>query len=281
MNSYKLYIIKDDISDEIKQNIATEMNLVTICFVAKAWNKDSNIENKTFTLRWFTPTTELLLCGHATLAAARAVFDNLLQETDYSIRFHTKFKGIVEARTNSNRQTIALDFPSNDCKPIDLKTNPLIENIIRNILGKDLTLNQVKEIEICKEIKYLLVCLEDGDDLIFKVSPNFSQLLQIPNNSLVNLVIVTQRPKDQANINFNSRVFAPWLGVNEDPVCGSAHTVLAPFWKRQNEKSGLQSDKLVGKHCSKRGGIVICKVFGQRVQLSGQVKTVVKGILKV
>ena len=156
----------------------------------------------------------------------------------------------------------------------------MIEVIVRNILGTEL-FGEMSDIRICDELKYLLIFLKDGDDLVSKVSPDFTKLSSTQNNKVVFLVIVTQLSSNETNINFNSRVFAPWLGVSEDPVCGSAHAVLAPYWNRQYEEKGVHFKELIGKHSSKRGGIIICKLNGERVELSGKTRTVVKGILKV
>ena len=258
------------------------MNIIVTCFVAKAWNKDSNnnsnTESNIFTLRWFTPATELVLCGHATLAAARAVFNNLLPKSANCVKFQTKFNGIVEAYTDSSQQTISLNFPLNDCRPFDRKVNPWVEEIVKYTLGPQ-SAHLIEEIQYSSGTKKLLIRLKDSPQyqtIIYEIKPNFEKLLSIDSNGLVRGVIVTQKSE---SVHFVSRYFAPWNGINEDPVTGSAHTVLAPYWKTQYEKSGAKLDMLIGQQCSQRGGTVFCRIVEDRVQLSGKTRTFVSGII--
>ena len=257
------------------------MNLSETAFVANAWTKGSKQANNTFTLRWFTPTIEIELCGHATIAAARALFDSHLKGSDNTIKFETKFKGTLEA-IRFTENDFSIDLPLNDCKPIDRNKNLWIEDIIENTLGSEVTQNDIKSVELSEETKYLLIGLKDSvEDLISKVSPDFDKLLRIDTKDTVKAVFVTQRPKDDKSIHFYSRFFAPWLGVNEDPVTGSAHTVLAPYWMRQYKQNGLEIKELIGKQCSKRGGIVCCRIDGDRVHLRGTTRIVVTGKLNL
>ena len=260
------------------------MNISETAFVANAWTKGSNETTNQFTLRWFTPKNEVNLCGHATLASAKVVFDRLHKHSENKsneIQFKTKFKGTLKAVLNSSENTITLDFPLNDCESVDRKTNPWVEDIIEQTLGPELSEDIVQEVEYSKGTKKLLIKLKDSTEsekIISRVEPNFEKLLKIQTKGLVRGVIVTQKGQ---RVHFLSRYFSPWNGINEDPVCGSAHTVLAPYWKRQLETSHNHIDQLIGQQCSLRGGTVFCRIVGDRVLMSGKTRTVVNGVLKL
>ena len=255
------------------------MNLSETTFVAKAWNKNLKEDKDIFTIRWFSPVKESEWCGHATLAASRAVFDNFPLTS--VIKFETKFIGIIEAKIDSKREIITLDFPLSHLISIDLKTNPLMKEIVGTVLNNKLSFDDVEDVQYGDDIKYLMICLRDDEHLISKVSPDFNQLLNKQTNDSSDLVIVTQRPKNRSDVHFYYRTFAPLFGTNEDPVCGSANAMLAPYWKRRYNESGIQVQKMVGKSCSKRGGFVFCEVVGQRVVFGGRTRTVVKGSAKI
>ncbi|MCA9070476.1 MAG: PhzF family phenazine biosynthesis protein, partial [Planctomycetaceae bacterium] len=196
-----------------------------------------------FDLRWFTPTVEVDLCGHATIAASVALV-HLGQLTDGAeLDFSTR-SGILKAHRNGSR--IDLDFPAlptQSCEPPPELLEAL--NVSPQSVGRS-AYDYLVEVE--------------SQEVLQSVSPNFKQLATIPCRG----VIVTA-PSDDPQFDFASRFFAPAVGVDEDPVCGSAHCCLAPYWSEKLGKS-----KLVGYQASARSGIVYVETKGERVMLGGE-----------
>lgn len=312
-----LFLLKNSIDDVIKQKITAEMNLSNTAFVAKSWNRDEDDENVTqkfanelnisenaksnksdvnkditrYTLRWFTPKVEVELCGHATIAAARVLFDRdrqlLIDRNENTIHFETKYKGVLSATIDWQSNIIALQFPANPPKQIEISS--WIEQVVTNILGADLSREVVTDVQY-SALKILLLRLKDEEidkrEVIYKVSPNFGKLLQIDTNGTLIAVVVTQRARSHninSGIHFLSRAFGPWLGVNEDPATGSAHTVLTSYWTKVLNEEGISfNGEIVGKQCSVRTGIVFCSLCGtDKVKLRGNTRLVLTGELKL
>lgn len=227
------------ISEELMQSIAEENNLSeTVFFV--------NNEHS-FDIRWFTPSSEIDLCGHATLAAAHIIFTEL-NFTEKRIEFKSK-SGKLTVEKKEDWYT--LNFPSEEIEEIE---TPLI-------------LKEALNVPILKTYKgtwKLLVELEN-EAIIANLTPNFNLLSQLESNGIG----VTSKG---SKVDFVSRFFAPKLGINEDPVTGSAHTLLIPFWAKKLNKTKLDAVQL-----SKRGGILKCQYLNGRVEMSGQAITYLKG----
>ncbi len=215
------------------QNIAQENNLAETAFTV--------FENGQYTLRWFTPETEVDLCGHATLATAYVLF-NYYNHKENTIGFFSPRSGELVV-TKEENDRITLNFPADDVNIVEA------HNDINEAMGKT-PLKTFKG-----KTDYLLVYASQDD--IESLNPNFFLLNQIDCRG----VIVTAPGK---TVDFVSRFFAPACGVPEDPVTGSAHTTLTPYWSKT-----LKKDKLVAKQLSKRGGEVLCEFLGERVKLSG------------
>ena len=258
------------------------MNLSETVFVAKAWNKESVIEPNRYTIRWFTPNLEVPLCGHATLATSRVVFDLLVKDGTNKIIFETKLCGTLEAVIDRKRDVITIDLPSIGLNAIDANKDLWVQEIIETTLRSNLDTDLVDDIQYSEELKYLVLRLkETKDQVVSQVSPEFSRYLQIKTSVPLKVVIITQKADPSEGIHFYSRAFAPWFDVNEDPVCGSAHAVLAPYWKNYYEANGYHTEELIGLQLSKRSGVVICKVEGDRVRLSGKTRTFLTGIINI
>jgi PhzF family phenazine biosynthesis protein len=228
------------------QSVAAEMNLSETAFVRPI--RDG------FELRWFTPTIEVELCGHATLASAFTLWEANLAGAAEPIHFHTRSGVLTASRDGA---TILLDFPAapaNECPA----PSGLLEslNLSAGFVGKT------------KSETYLVLAPSAS---VRSLRPDFAKLTQVPIQS----VIVTA-PSDDPRFDFISRFFAPNAGINEDPVTGSAHCCLAPFWARRLNKS-----KMVGFQASARGGVVHVRLDGDRVELGGQAVLVLKGELAV
>jgi PhzF family phenazine biosynthesis protein len=228
--------------DATMLNIAAENNLAETAFFVK---KDGGYE-----LRWFTPTVEMDLCGHATLASAHVLFE-LLGETADVLKFQTK-SGLLTVETDGD--LLVLDFPSRPAVGSEIPKG-LIEAIGR----------QPKE--VLKSRDYMLVYESEED--IRAIKPNFAALLEIPAHA----VIVTAKGTD---CDFVSRFFAPEVGVFEDPATGSAHCTLIPYWAEK-----LGKTELFARQLSARGGELFCKLNGDRVKIGGKAVLYMKGEIYV
>ncbi|MDP3312886.1 PhzF family phenazine biosynthesis protein [Lutibacter sp.] len=231
------------IPDTLMQSIAEENNLSETVFFVK------NKEN--FDIKWFTPTCEVNLCGHATLAAAHILFTEL-NYTQKVISFHSK-RGILTVKKNIDWYT--LNFPSDAV--VEIKIPKILEEAL-----------QIPILKCFKSDLKLLVEVE-SEELINQLNPNYNLLLQLEEND----IIVTSKGN---SVDFVSRFFAPKIGINEDPVTGSAHSMLIPFWA-----SKLNKDHLEALQLSKRTGYLKCTNLEGRVEMSGQAITYLKGKLNL
>lgn len=226
------------------QSVAAEMNLSETAFL--------RLLDDGFELRWFTPAVEVDLCGHATLASAFTLWEMGLVPPGQSIDFHTR-SGVLTASRES--EIISLDFPA---IPIEACEAPpdLLEalDVSPTFVGKTVF------------DRFLVV---DSAVAVRALEPDFRRLGKIAARG----AIVTAK-SDMPGVDFISRFFAPASGVDEDPVTGSAHCALAPYWAREFGK-----DRLVGYQASRRGGTVHVEVRGNRVILGGQAVLVMKGEL--
>ena len=226
------------------QNVALEMNLAETAFLLPG--EDG------FGLRWFTPAAEVDLCGHATLASAHVLWESGRLPSGETARFHTR-SGLLTAEKRGER--IWLDFPTTPAEPIDAPAG-LVE-----ALG-------AQPVTVGRSRFDVLVELE-GEDAVRAVSPDFRRLAEIPGRG----VLVTSRASDPA-CDFVSRYFAPGFGIDEDPVTGSTHCCLAPFWSPR-----LGKTRFVARQLSARGGELHVELVGDRVRLGGQAVTVLRGEL--
>jgi PhzF family phenazine biosynthesis protein len=205
-----------------------------------------------FELRWFTPAIEVDLCGHATLATAHVLWTEGVANDSEPIRFHTK-SGVLTCTRDG--ELIELDFPATPVQRAEPPSGLLDALAVKpRFVGKS-------------KFDYLVGV--ENEQVLRSVDPNFSQLKQIP----VRGVIVTSR-SDDPHFDFVSRFFAPAAGVDEDPVTGSAHCCLGPYWSEQMGKT-----EMTAYQASSRGGIVRVRVKGERVLLGGHAVTVMKGEL--
>ena len=221
--------------DDIMQNIAAENNLAETAFILKS--------GKTFEIRWFTPTVEVDLCGHATLASAHVLFEH----EDFpgeTIEFSSK-SGKLEVQ--KRKDLLIMNFPSDPPEEVYVP-DVLIEGV-----------GQVPESSHRGTSDYMLVYKSEKQ--IRKLKPDFQKILKVGMRG----VIVTA-PGEKYD--FVSRFFAPQSGIDEDPVTGSAHTTLIPFWSDR-----LKKKELVARQLSKRRGILYLKDLGSRVEIGGHAVT--------
>jgi predicted PhzF superfamily epimerase YddE/YHI9 len=239
-------VLQEPKSAEWMQSVALEMNLSETAFLEKR-------PDGSFDLRWFTPAVEVDLCGHATLASAHSLWESGKLSSGEEARFHTR-SGLLTAKQEG--EWIELDFPVKHA--IESAPPPgLIEAL--GAAPKYVAKNQ---------FDYLV---EVSETELLKMSPNHGLLRTIP----VRGVIVTSGSSDPA-FDFVSRFFAPGSGIDEDPVTGSAHTALTPFWAVRLGKATMMA-----RQASARGGILRVTMKGDRVLLGGRAVTTLRGELMV
>lgn len=263
--------LENDIPDTLKSKIAAEMNLSETAFatIDRPTDGSETFEKSTkFGLRWFTPTHEVDLCGHATLATAAVIFHKLGNK-EKTIEFKTR-SGILKA-IQEGESSITLDFPINPPAPFEAENLP---DIVRIVVGN----LEIQEVQHSATTKKLLLRLADKYNRqdLESLSPSLQDLLAVEKSGVVKGVIVTLQANDKEDFDFYSRYFAPWVGIPEDPVTGSAHTVLAPYWQTVYNKHHFRA-----RQCSKRGGDLNIEIVEQRVKLTGQVAHVLEGTIRI
>jgi PhzF family phenazine biosynthesis protein len=232
-------VLESEAADGWMQTIAAKMNLSETAFLRQ-------LNDGEFHLRWFTPKAEVKLCGHATLASAHLLWERGLLKAGQPARFQT-LSGLLVARRDG--ELITLDFPAKPAKAVE-SVPGLLEalGVAGLYVGRS-------------EFDYLVEV--SSAEALRNMRPDFVALAKLP----VRGVIATAR-SDDARFDFLSRFFAPAVGVNEDPVTGSAHCTLVPYWAGK-----LGKTKFVACQVSERGGVLNLELEGDRVRLAGKAKT--------
>ncbi|MDX2189346.1 MAG: PhzF family phenazine biosynthesis protein [Bacteroidota bacterium] len=232
------------LSDELMQKIAAENNLAETAFYVKNGNL--------FEIRWFTPTVEVDLCGHATLAAAFVLLE-IENKNENKINFYSQRSG--ELVVTKNEENLTLNFPSDVFKEVAITPN-LTDGF------------SIKPKAAFKgKTDYLLIF--ENEAQIKNVVPDFYLISKVMCRG-----IIISAPGD--TVDFVSRFFAPQSGINEDPVTGSAHTTLTPYWSNKLNKIELTAIQL-----SSRRGYLSCKYLNDRVEISGKCKLYLKGTILI
>lgn len=243
-NPAAVCILPEPREDRWLQAVATEMNLSETAFLLK--------QDDGYRLRWFTPAVEVELCGHATLASAHILWETGLLALDQQARFHT-LSGLLTARRSG--EWIEMNFPAKLEGPAEPPADLIVAlGVPAKYVGRN-------------QFDYLVEV--DSEEVVRAIQPDFTRMAKVP----IRGVMVTSRAQSK-DYDFVSRFFAPAVGVNEDPVTGSAHCCLSPFWSKR-----LGRETLVGYQASARGGIVRVRLEGDRVSLGGQAITVLRGEL--
>tara|TARA_B100001059_G_scaffold57915_1_gene53195 strand:- start:4814 stop:5596 length:783 start_codon:yes stop_codon:yes gene_type:complete len=237
-------IFSEFLPNEVMQKIALENNLSETAFVYE--------EGNDYRIKWFSPLMEIDLCGHATLAAAHIYFTEINRDAD-SITFISSKNGSLEVTRKNNY--LYLNFPVDQYAPIS------IDDDLINMIGET-------PIEAFKG-RDDIMCIFEDESIIYNIEPNKSLLKLFPVRGL----IVSAKSLDY---DFVSRCFFPITGVDEDPVTGSAHTTLTPYWAEQ-----LGKDSLLAKQVSSRGGELKCVLEGDRVIIGGEAVTYLKGFITI
>jgi PhzF family phenazine biosynthesis protein len=243
-NPAAVCVLPEALEDHWMQHVAREMNLAETAFLVK--------QDNGYSLRWFTPAVEVDLCGHATLASAHVLWEAGHLPTGQQARFHTK-SGLLTA--DQRGAWIEMDFPATPAQEVAAPPE------LARALG-------AQPLYVGQSIFDYLVEVE-SEEIVRGLKPDINLLEQFEARG----VIVTSRAS-RPGTDFVSRFFAPRAGVNEDPVTGSAHCCLTPFWSER-----LGKTEMVAYQASARGGVVRVRLEGERVKLGGQAVTVLRGEL--
>jgi PhzF family phenazine biosynthesis protein len=249
-NPAAVCLLSEEMPDSWLQSVAAEMNLSETAFLFRQGDR--------WSLRWLTPTVEVDLCGHATIASAHFLYTQGLAAPGQEIQFSTR-SGLLRALsawTNDDR-FIRLDFPAIAATPSETPEGML------EALG-------VESAQVFRGIHDYLVVLPH-EQVVRELNPQFVELAKLNVRGIVVTAPATSTPAD-----FISRGFFPGSGINEDPVTGSAHCMLGPYWGKQ-----LNKEEMLGYQASRRGGFVRVALKNERVYLYGEAVTVVEGVLKV
>ena len=235
-------LLRQELEDSVLQQIAAENFLPETAFLLK--------KGESYQIRWFTPTVEIDLCGHATLAAAHALFTHTAYRSD-KIEFSST-SGLLSVRREDG--IIYLDFPSRPpeaCRP---------EPDLKKILG-------ARPVEVYRSRDLLVVFSDERE--IRQLEPDMDAIRRLDC-----LGVIVSAPGTA--VDFVSRFFAPAVGIPEDPVTGSTHTTLIPYWSQRLGKKELSARQL-----SQRGGRLLCRDKGNRVEIGGSALTYLQGTIEV
>ena len=246
-NPAAVCLLNSWLDDRTLLKVAAENNVSATAFLVG--------DGGDYDLRWFTPRCEIRLCGHATLASAHVLL-NLQESGHNSVRFRTKFSGILTARKNGD--SLSMDFPALFPKPC-----------LNVLAGLSLVLGKTQKPSEVLEVNDILIAVLDSQDEVQSFIPDFLLL-----EKLHPYAVVLTAPGKEAD--FVSRYFAPGYGVPEDPVTGSAHCALAPYWS-----SRLKKSRLYARQLSERAGEIWCEVVGERAILTGKAWLTMTGSLTI
>jgi PhzF family phenazine biosynthesis protein len=234
-------MLSEAANEEWLQLVAREMNLSETAFL--------HPENDGYRLRWFTPTVEVDLCGHATLASAHIMWETGSSQQNEEIRFNTN-SGLLKAHWDD--PWVRMDFPNETAEPTTIP-----EELITALGASPIYTGR-------NRLGYLAVY--ESESIVRQLEPDFFRLKRVPPG-----VVMVTAPAESQEFDFVSRFFAPAFGIDEDPVTGSAHCCLGPYWSEQLGKASLMAYQ-----ASQRGGVVAVEVQGDRIILGGQAVTVMK-----
>ncbi len=254
-NPAAVCVLAEAASDDWMQHVAAEMNLSETAFlVPRADARGGGHGHDGFDLRWFTPAAEVALCGHATLASAHVLWEDGRLGHEQPARFFTKSGWLTATRRVG---AIALDFPALTVVT-SLPPDGLADSlgVVPRYVGRT-------------KMDYLVEV--EHEEAVRELQPDFGRLRLLP----VRGIIVTSRSVEPG-VDFVSRFFGPGVGIDEDPVTGSAHCALGPYWGARLGKSQLSARQL-----SRRGGALGVELHGDRVHLVGRAETILKGELLV
>jgi len=237
--------LEEWLADDVMQNIAAENNLSETAFFVK--------ENGKYHIRWFTPKVEINLCGHATLASSYVIFNELRWETE-KIEFYSDKSGELSVTKDGDK--FVMDFPAYPVEKID------------QIAELSLSLSVVP-LQLWETQGNMLMALLQNESEVANAEPDMHRLAELPYDE----IIITAKGDTSDLV---SRLFAPRIGIPEDPVTGSIHCSLIPYWAKE-----LGKDKMFARQLSKRGGELFCESAGDRVKIGGNAVLYLKGEINI
>ena len=240
-------ILENDIPEEWMQNVAMEMNLSETAFIVS--------DKEIFRIRFFSPEAEIPLCGHATLSSSHILYESGIVPHEKEIKFLSK---AGELLIRSEGSWVTMNFPAYGLNQIEIPDN------LESIIG-------IRPAELFKTAHGWTFVLLKSENEVRDLKPDFKMM----KNSGFGDMIVTA-PSADKSYDFCVRCFAPALGIDEDPVTGSAHCALVPFWHTRTGRYEFMSHQV-----SRRGGVLKVALKGDRVEISGQARTIIKGQLFV
>ena len=248
-NPAAVFILEQELDDNLMQSIAIEMNLSETAFILLR-------EDQNPLLRWFTPMYEIDLCGHATIASSDVYFSTIGKDFE-KVVFDTKYVGQIEV--NKKEGAYTMNFPLREGKELDINTIP--DYIFES-------LSTYKPIYAAKSRDLMLVY--DNEEAVLNMKPDFSRLLEYDD-----FIIVTAKSSNP-KYDFISRFFCAADGILEDPVTGSAHSTLAPYWLKQLDKT-----KMFAYQASKRGGELELEIKENHLEIIGYAVNLIEGYMNI
>ena len=248
-NPAAVYILSEPLEDDMMQAIAIEMNLSETAFVLLR-------EGQNPLLRWFTPMFEIDLCGHATIASAQVYFSEFAPDAAV-VTFDTKFVGPLTVQKNERSYT--MNFPARPGETVSLNTLPAF-------ITQSLSATQPAEARKARD----LMLVYENEQTVLEMEPDFRALRQYDG------FIIATAPSSNPQFDFISRFFCSSDGISEDPVTGSAHCTLAPYWAKKLNKS-----RMTAYQASSRGGVLLLELQDDRLNITGEAVTLMEGTLKV
>ncbi|MFQ3613419.1 MAG: PhzF family phenazine biosynthesis protein [Cyanobacteriota bacterium] len=244
-------LTKEGLAEPLLQQIAAENNLSETAFLLPQGSQGTTLH---YELRWFTPTTEVDLCGHATLASAHVLFTQVDPQAEV-VEFSTR-SGLLRVRRQGER--LVMDFPAQALEPW-----PEALERVSAALG-------VRPLELYQGGLGLAVLASAQQ--VQQLQPNMAEIKALASTGLI--VTAPAEELDGEDLDFVSRFFAPQLGIPEDPVTGAAHCLLIPYWAKR-----LGQSELTARQVSARGGELFCRDLGSRVEIAGYAVLVIAGEL--
>lgn len=246
-NPAAVMILTEWLPDSVLQAIATEINLAETAFVVA--------KGRDFELRWFSPTVEISLCGHATLATAHVLFEELgYSEPD--LWFNTRERGTLVVRRDEASARLVMDFPATPIRPT------LVPDTLVAILG----VRPVEVLRIRPDRDFLVIL--DSVEAVRTLKPDLAAFESLK----VDAIAVTAEAEPDAEEDIVCRYFGPGYGIPEDPVTGALHTWLVPMWAKR-----LGKEAVISRQMSPRGGLLYCRDLGERVEIAGDAILTLRG----
>ncbi|XP_021898064.1 uncharacterized protein LOC110814796 [Carica papaya] len=281
-NPAAVCLLEEDKDDEWLQSLAAEFNVSMTCYLTRTADSSTDTSNPRFRLRWFTPITEVDICGHATLASAHFLFSGGLVHSS-TIEFET-LSGILTAKKVQDGKAINFSQAQNgEAKKLsflielDFPIFPTTEFISSEVstIARALNVasNSIVEIKKTTKLGTILVVLTSWKSVI-ELEPNFDEIMKCPGRGII---VSAEAPQD-SEFDFCSRFFFPKYGIKEDPVCGSAHCSLTPYWSQK-----LKKFDFLAYAASSRSGVlnIHLNTDSQRVLLRGKAVVIMEGRILV